>query len=97
MAELLLASKCCGQCLTTKGRIVPGRRAAEIVRSCKRSGTHFQCHKGSMVGLNIHCRGVHDAIGGSQAHTFAVRLGIPVREVDPAALRTRLMEGEGEK
>ncbi len=80
--ELLLAAKCCGQCLTTRDRIVPGERAAQIIKDCRRSGTHFQCHKGSLAGLNLHCRGVHDIVG-SRAHDFAVAFGIPVREVDP--------------
>lgn len=85
MAELLLASRCCGQCLTTRNRIVDGARAAQIIRDCRAEGTHFQCHKGSLAGLNVHCRGVHDRFG-SQAARFAQRFGIPVREVDPEGL-----------
>lgn len=85
MAELLLASRCCGQCLTTRNRIVSGERAAQIIRDCRAAGKHFQCHKGSLAGLNLHCRGVHDRFG-SDAATFAARFGIPVREVDPEAL-----------
>lgn len=86
MTELLLASRCCGQCLTSKDRIVSGERAAQIVRDCRRQDHHFQCHKGSMVGKIIHCRGVHDIMGGSQAYRIAKTFGIPVREVDPDAL-----------
>lgn len=86
--ELLLASRPCGQCLTTRNRIVPGERAAEIVRGCKRDGTHFQCHKGSAAGLNVHCRGVHDRLG-SRAYDFAVAFDIPIREIDPDALEGR--------
>lgn len=83
--ELLLASRCCGECLTTRNRIVSGERAAEIIRACRRDGTHFVCHKGSLAGLTVHCRGVHDRFGSS-AHRFAVAMDIPVREVDPEAL-----------
>ncbi len=79
--ELLLASKCCGQCLTTRNRIVSGQRAAAIIKDCRRTGQHFVCHKGSIAGQTIHCRGVHDRIG-STAHRFAVAMGIPVVEVD---------------
>jgi hypothetical protein len=80
--ELLLASRRCDQCLTTRNRVVTGERAAAIVRDCRRGGVHFVCHKGSEAGLIVHCRGVHD-IAGSSAHRFAVAVGIPVREVDP--------------
>ena len=86
MTELLLAARRCDQCLTSRDRIVPGSRAAEIVLDCRRFGRHFVCHK-APAGAIIHCRGVHDIMerqGGSAAYSFAVRLGIPVREVDPA-------------
>ncbi len=83
--ELLLASRCCGQCLTTRNRIVTGARAAAIVKGCRANGNHFICHKGSAAGLIVHCRGVHN-ISGSDAHRFAVAVGVPVREVDPDQL-----------
>lgn len=85
--ELVLAAKPCDGCLTTRNRIVPGERAAEIAAVCRAEAVHFFCHKGD--GRTIHCRGVHDLLlrerGGSQAYRFAVRFGIPVREVDPDA------------
>jgi hypothetical protein len=81
--ELLLASKRCSQCLTTRNRIVEGERAAEIVRECRRKGVHFVCHKGTATNQIIHCRGVHEIMGGSRAHLFAQQHGIPIREIDP--------------
>lgn len=81
MSELLITARPCSQCLTTRKRIVSGARAAEIVKSCKRDGTHFVCHKAE-PGVVVHCRGVHDAIGGSLAHRFATAVGIPIREVE---------------
>ena len=78
--ELLLAAHPCGQCLTTKNRIVSGKRAAEIVSGCRQDGNHFICHK-SAAGEIVHCRGVHDRFG-SNAHRFAVAFGIPVRQID---------------
>lgn len=81
--ELVLASKRCSECLTTRNRIVPGRRAAEIVRGCRDEHNHFFCHKGDISGVRIHCRGVHDIVGGSRTHDFAQAYGIPIREVDP--------------
>lgn len=84
-AELLLASHPCDQCLTSRNRIVSGERAAEIIRGCLRDGVHFQCHKGSIAGINLHCRGVHDRIGSTAAQ-LATRLGITIREIDPDTL-----------
>jgi hypothetical protein len=82
-AQLLLASRRCSECLMTRGRIVDGARAAAIVRDCRRTGNHFVCHKGSVAGLVVHCRGVHDLIGGGVAFRFGRAIGIPVREIDP--------------
>lgn len=78
--ELLLSSRRCDQCLTTRNRIVSGERAAEIVRGCRREQNHFVCHK-SPAGQIIHCRGVHEIVS-SRAYRCAVAFGIPVREVD---------------
>jgi hypothetical protein len=86
--ELLLASKRCSQCLTTRSRIVTGERAAQIVRACRSERNHFVCHKGQTEGLVVHCRGVHEVAHGSRAHDFAQAFGIAIREVDPDALDT---------
>lgn len=93
--ELLLASKRCSQCLTTRDRIVPGRRAAQLVKSCREERNHFVCHKGSEAGIVLHCRGVHEIAEGSRAHDFAQAFGIPIREIDPDALT--LHDSEVEK
>ena len=87
MTELLLASRPCSQCLTTPARIVSGARAADLVRHCRDADVHFQCHKGSIAGLNLHCRGMHD-LAPSRAYRFAVACQIPVREVDPDDLES---------
>lgn len=83
--QLLLAARCCSQCLTTRGRIVSGERAAEIVRDCRRKDVHFVCHRGSAAGLNLHCRGVHDRFP-SLAYRFGVAIGVEVVELDPEEL-----------
>lgn len=87
--ELLLASKRCSQCLTTRDRIVTGERAAQIVRGCRSERNHFVCHKGQAEGLIIHCRGVHEVARGSRAHDFAQAFEIPIREIDPDAIDAR--------
>lgn len=83
---LHLASKRCSECLLSSERIVPGSRAAEIIRKCRTEDVHFVCHKGSLVGLNLHCRGMHETVGPSRAFRFAKACNIPVVEVDPDTL-----------
>lgn len=86
---LLLASRRCDQCLTTRQRIVSGGRAAEIIRDCRVRDVHFQCHKGSIANLNLHCRGVHE-IAPDRAFRFAKAVGIEVREIDPDQIEDQL-------
>lgn len=85
MTELLLAARRCAQCLTTRNRIVSDARAAELVSECRQEDIHFQCHKGSIAGLNLHCRSVHE-IAPDRAYRFAVHVGVPIREIDPDSL-----------
>jgi hypothetical protein len=86
MTELVLASRRCDQCLTTARRIVAGARAAQIVKDCRAERNHFFCHKGDVAGKRLHCRGVHEIVGGSRAHDFALAFDIPIREVNPDSL-----------
>lgn len=78
-ARLAIAARPCAQCLTTRNRIVPGARAAQIIRDCRATGQHFVCHKAT--GEIVHCRGVHDRFG-SKAAAFATAFGIPIVEID---------------
>ena len=83
--QLLLASKRCAECLTSKQRIVPGARAAQIIKACREEDNHFICHKGSAAGKVVHCAGVHQYVQG-RAYKFALALGIPIVRVDPESL-----------
>jgi hypothetical protein len=71
---------------------VSGERAAELVRQCRREDVHFQCHKGSLVGMNLHCRGLHDRFP-ARSYRFAVAMGIPVVELDPDELENPKLGG----
>lgn len=86
MSELLITSRPCDQCLTSRNRIVPGARAAEIIKNCRTADVHFQCHKGSVAGMNVHCRGVHEAVGPCLACRMATAFGMPVVEIGPETL-----------
>lgn len=88
MSQLLMASRKCDQCLTTPNRIVSGTRAAQIILECRRTQTHFFCHKGSLADQQIHCRGVHEIVE-SKAYQLATRLGIPVVQVEPESLQEK--------
>jgi len=56
-------NECCKNCLLSKDRIVSPKRAISIINSCAKNDTHFICHKASMEGEDIMCRGFYDAFG----------------------------------
>lgn len=80
--KLLLASQRCSECIATRNRIVDRKRARALIGACRTQDIHFQCHKGSIAGLNLHCRGVHEISPGA-AYRFAKLYGIPIVEIDP--------------
>ena len=57
---LKVMDKCCGQCLYSKNKIVSSKRKREILEGCKRSDTHFSCHKSTIVGEDVVCRGFYE-------------------------------------
>lgn len=75
----------CDQCLLTPQRIVSAKRMAEIVRKCRQQDISFICHKASIAGRDIACRGHFDT-GVGQMSRIAERLGM-VREIDPDTLQ----------
>lgn len=86
--KLFLASKKCSQCLLSPNRIVDADRVKDIIDGCTKEGTHFICHKGTIAGINLHCRGFHDQYG-SLAHSIAQAYDIPIIELDPDNLETK--------
>lgn len=72
----------CDACLFTPDRLVPGSRAAQIITECRETGTHFICHKGSLIGHNICCREFFDRCPDTQVVQLAKALGRVV-EVHP--------------
>lgn len=65
----------CDQCLFSKDKIVGDARRKELLKSCEKSGTYFQCHKASLAGDDVCCRGFYDAEGSSIVQ-IAKRLGV---------------------
>ena len=50
----------CDQCLFTDERIVSKKRMVQIIKECRQQDTHFQCHKGTIAGKDICCRGFYE-------------------------------------
>ena len=81
----LVMEKRCDQCLFDADRIVPGPRMAAILRDCGPNDTYFVCHKATLVGADVVCRGFFGQ-RTCNLHRIAERLGI-VRFVPEEALR----------
>lgn len=57
--------KQCDQCLFSKNRIVSGARFKEILKDCAQHDSHFICHKASIAGKDVCCRGFYDQMTSS--------------------------------
>lgn len=69
----------CDQCLfDPANRIVSAERAREVLNECRRTDTHFVCHKSTIAdGGNVCCRGFYDANPmASNSMRIAARLGV---------------------
>lgn len=85
MAGFEVMARLCDQCLLDpQHRIVSSRRAAQVLKMCAQHDLSFECHKGSLAGRHIVCRGQFDT-GAGQMSRIAERLGIIV-EIDPDTL-----------
>lgn len=86
MAEFSVMARRCDQCLMDpERRIVDSKRAAEILAETKYEDVKFICHKATIAGKDIACRGHHDAMPCAAAR-FAKAVGIPIVEYDPETL-----------
>lgn len=65
----------CDACLFTPGRIVSPRRMKDVLDTTVQRDTHFVCHKASMKGYNVACRGWYDRFT-SNVSRMAGRLGL---------------------
>lgn len=83
--KFLVAEKRCDQCLYSSAKIVGDERRADVLESCRRTGSYFLCHKATIHGRAVVCRGFFDA-EPNQACQVAERLGL-VEFVDPLARR----------
>jgi hypothetical protein len=65
----------CAQCLYGPDKIVSDRRRKEILREINRKDCHFICHKASIAGRDVCCRGDWDQRAGGQLGRIMGRLG----------------------
>lgn len=72
----------CDQCLMGKNRIVSGQTAARIISDTVEQDRAFLCHKGTVAGREIACRGHHERTGGGRLTRMAAAFGI-LDEIDP--------------
>lgn len=54
----------CNQCLFGPNRVVSAARMKEIIQTCKRSDTHFVCHK-APKGEDVVCAGFRANLPGT--------------------------------
>ncbi|MCF2903087.1 hypothetical protein L1267_22210 [Pseudoalteromonas sp. OFAV1] len=52
--------KCCNNCLFTKNKIVSDAAKDEILEDCVTNNKKFLCHKGTIRGVDIVCRGYYE-------------------------------------
>ena len=82
---LQVTDKCCGQCLFSKNKIVSDKRKAQILKKTAQDQSYFVCHKATIEGKDICCRGFYEKHGHvSQMVRIAERLNmvefVPVEE-----------------
>lgn len=66
----------CDQCLYGPNKIVSNERRADIILHLNKLDSYFICHKASIVGQEIACRGDWEQRGCGQLGRIAGRLGV---------------------
>jgi len=77
----------CDQCLYGSDKIVSNARRSQIIREITRKDCHFICHKASIAGQNVACRGDFDQRGCGQLGRIMGRLNA-IEFVPEASLKT---------
>lgn len=65
----------CDQCLFGPNKIVSDERKADVLEACEKHDLHFVCHKATMVGQDVCCRGFYEQMPGSTFMQISCRLG----------------------
>lgn len=75
----------CNECLYGPNKIVSNARRSDIIREITAKDSHFICHKATLAGRKVACRGDWDQRGCGQIGRIAGRLDA-VSFVDEDAL-----------
>lgn len=67
--------ECCGQCLFSKDKIVSNQRKKEILNDCRKNDNHFTCHKATIEGDDICCKGFYESQSSNMIR-ISQRLGM---------------------
>jgi hypothetical protein len=70
-----ITSERCDQCLFGKNKLVSNKRRREILKQCSKNDVHFECHKGTIKGKKVMCRGFFDVMP-TQTQKIAQALGM---------------------
>ena len=76
-----VANKRCNECLFSDAKIVDNKRRDSILKECRRKDTYFLCHKGTMAGKSIVCRGFFETRSNAACRMAEV-IGV-VKFVEP--------------
>ncbi len=76
MSTFKIMAERCDQCLFGENKVVSNKRRAEILKGLRARDNHFICHKASIAGVEIACRGDWDQNGCGQLGRIMGRLGV---------------------
>lgn len=79
--KFLVCEKRCDECLFSKAKLTDDPTKLAILDECRNTGKYFLCHKGTLLGKAVVCRGFFDT-EPNQACRVADRLDL-VELVDP--------------
>lgn len=65
----------CAECLFSKGKIVSDERRKDLLADIKKKGSWFVCHKASIRGEKVCCKGFLDS-GANKDLELAGQLGL---------------------
>ncbi len=79
--KFMVCEKRCDQCLFSSAKVVSDRRRLAVLRECEKKRTYFICHKATIAGRTVVCRGFFET-QRNQTCQVAERLGL-VEFTDP--------------
>lgn len=63
MSKFRVCNKKCDECLFTTNKIVSDKRKREVIQGCLQEDTFFVCHKATIKGESVCCKGFYETYG----------------------------------